>query len=1068
MCNDYRVGPFTYNISADDNLFSIVSCFFYIGPVSFGLMAPDGTCLNYLSYAGETGGWNKYSYFIDNGSAYDGIYTDDDGRNFDPDDPFASIYIPGVWYIAHDSIKGMIVPGDFISLMLPAGGETWSASANHEIRWTSMGVETVRLDYSPNGGQSWTMIADDIAADSSPYAWTIPNDISDNCIVRISDTTGTVEPDTSDQFSIVAPYITITAPLSGSSFETGVVTNITWVQDGNESLLIEYSPNGGSTWEAVASDVPASVGKVSWTPQSETDEGLIRITSLDHAGIFTVSDDVFSIRDAYIEILWPEPEVILTGGGETVLDWNSSDSVEAVDIYFSDDGGSTWTVVKEAVVSSEKQYTWQVPNISSVQCMIRIIDADTPIVSDTSSIFTIQRSLDYWRVYDTSNSIGDNRVPSIAVDSSGGIWFATRFGGGAAYFDGQEWTIYNTKNCSMESDDVCIVAVDHNDVAWFGTSNGHLMSFDGTNWINYYDSPMNIHKLVFDRDNNLWITTYGNGICFCDTRTMSYTIFNSSNSPVINDIPLGIAIDSDNAVWVGYYIDRGVHRISDGTWEYFDDPIGVSTISIDNDNTVWFASSLDYTGVWSYDGEQMTSYPVSNLVCKRVWISAVDYDGKVWFGGIGGATSFDGTEWQNYTQDNSAMPHIEVHSIAAGLDNTIWFGTNGGGVASYIHFTGPYIRVAAPNGSETWATGEAREIKWQSFDIDTVDVEYSADGGQSWVILANNVDADQGSYSWVTPGESSTEYLVLITASDDESLWDTSNGPFTITDPFLRITSPNGGEQWAAGSEYTVRWVSLGVNAGTLSFSPDAGETWDVVDAGVDLHAGRYVWQIPDIISGTCLLRLADNIDTGIADVSDGQFSLTPPYLTVIYPNGGEDFDTSGMTGIIWESHGYDTVDLSFSVDGGKSWNQLKTGITASIGRYDWNPPNVTTRLCLVKVSAASEPDTYDTSDGVFDLINNVITDVDEIMPETFSVRQNYPNPFNPSTTITYSLPEGDYTRIEVFDVTGRIVETIVDEWRDAGRHSIVWDASDQSAGLYFCRVVSGANSEVMKMMLLK
>lgn len=88
--------------------------------------------------------------------------------------------------------------------------------------------------------------------------------------------------------------------------------------------------------------------------------------------------------------------------------------------------------------------------------------------------------------------------------------------------------------------------------------------------------------------------------------------------------------------------------------------------------------------------------------------------------------------------------------------------------------------------------------------------------------------------------------------------------------------------------------------------------------------------------------------------------------------------------------------------------------------------------------------------------------------PTVFSLSEPYPNPFNPSTTISYCLPGGDDTRVEIFDVTGQIVAILVNEWRDVGQHSVVWDASDQAAGLYFCRVTSGANSGVIKMMLVK
>lgn len=99
-CNDLTVGPFTYHLSPDANLFSVAPCFDE-GAVSFGLLGPDGTGIGYQAYAGETALWKRWSIFVDSGTAYDGIYTD----NYSSSDSTSQA---GIWYIAHDSIKGVI------------------------------------------------------------------------------------------------------------------------------------------------------------------------------------------------------------------------------------------------------------------------------------------------------------------------------------------------------------------------------------------------------------------------------------------------------------------------------------------------------------------------------------------------------------------------------------------------------------------------------------------------------------------------------------------------------------------------------------------------------------------------------------------------------------------------------------------------------------------------------------------------------------------------------------------------------------------------------------------------
>ena len=101
-------------------------------------------------------------------------------------------------------------------------------------------------------------------------------------------------------------------------------------------------------------------------------------------------------------------------------------------------------------------------------------------------------------------------------------------------------------------------------------------------------------------------------------------------------------------------------------------------------------------------------------------------------------------------------------------------------------------------------------------------------------------------------------------------------------------------------------------------------------------------------------------------------------------------------------------------------------------------------------------------------LYSPTTVDDGEEVPSAFVLAQNTPNPFNPSTTINWTLLDGDKTKVEIFNINGQKLAILLDEWREAGHHSTVWDASAQAAGLYFCRVTSGANSKVMKMMLVK
>ena len=90
------------------------------------------------------------------------------------------------------------------------------------------------------------------------------------------------------------------------------------------------------------------------------------------------------------------------------------------------------------------------------------------------------------------------------------------------------------------------------------------------------------------------------------------------------------------------------------------------------------------------------------------------------------------------------------------------------------------------------------------------------------------------------------------------------------------------------------------------------------------------------------------------------------------------------------------------------------------------------------------------------------------IAPEVFALYPNYPNPFNPVTNINFSLPENQKVNLGIYSVTGRLVESLLNEDRVSGFHSVQWNAGRHASGVYFYRLDAGANSKTQKMILLK
>ncbi len=96
------------------------------------------------------------------------------------------------------------------------------------------------------------------------------------------------------------------------------------------------------------------------------------------------------------------------------------------------------------------------------------------------------------------------------------------------------------------------------------------------------------------------------------------------------------------------------------------------------------------------------------------------------------------------------------------------------------------------------------------------------------------------------------------------------------------------------------------------------------------------------------------------------------------------------------------------------------------------------------------------------------IWDTPSSLPDRFMLLQNYPNPFNAYTTIRFILPKAQDVELTIYDLLGRRIEVLLNEYREAGVHEIIFDASALSSGVYFYRLRAGDMVETKRMVLLK
>lgn len=178
----------------------------------------------------------------------------------------------------------------------------------------------------------------------------------------------------------------------------------------------------------------------------------------------------------------------------------------------------------------------------------------------------------------------------------------------------------------------------------------------------------------------------------------------------------------------------------------------------------------------------------------------------------------------------------------------------------------------------------------------------------------------------------------------------------------------------------------------------------------------------------------------------DNEQHVYPPYFTLAdkwsYMNAGI-VDTAITTqrdcSVIITTGPYDiapgeSVTAAFAILGGTSLSDIQDNAAAAIARYG----------------------------------GMTVVDDNPVRPDGFFLSQNYPNPFNAQTAIEFSIAAAGDVRLEAFDLLGRKVAVLIDEKLESGFHSVIWDCSDLSTGVYFYRLTVEDKAAVKKMTLIK
>ncbi|MCF8413953.1 MAG: aryl-sulfate sulfotransferase [Melioribacteraceae bacterium] len=215
--------------------------------------------------------------------------------------------------------------------------------------------------------------------------------------------------------------------------------------------------------------------------------------------------------------------------------------------------------------------------------------------------------------------------------------------------------------------------------------------------------------------------------------------------------------------------------------------------------------------------------------------------------------------------------------------------------------------------------------------------------------------------------------------------------------------------------------------------------------------------------------RVNSSNDIGKTDWSNIQtFYTAQPGIDIVKPNGGERWHIGLEYYIEWQDNILENVYIDLIQD---STTIQRILTSPSNGAYLWQVP-----LTLepndnykIRISSMSDSTLFGLSNQTFSIIDTV-TSVDDFtkIPTDYKLAQNYPNPFNPTTTIQYSLPEAGHVNLRIYNLLGKEIISLVNEFKEAGNYAVKFEASSMPSGVFFYKFEANGRSFIKKMLLIK
>lgn len=757
------------------------------------------------------------------------------------------------------------LPAPTITIVYPNGGESIAEGIPIDIYWNSVSVNTLKIEYSINNGLNWQLISSNVNASLGQYTWNVPNTPSNFALIKLTDNANSsVSVQSLSTFSILSPQLLLQNFPVGLTFDVYSNLNINWTSLAlnNQLLKLEYSVNNGLNWIVFANDVP-NIGLYQWFISCPpTDSCRIKISLQSNPNIYSISTNTIKIiaTSPTLVLLTPTSQEIIGAGSIYPIKWFSY-AVNYVRIELSINGDTIYNLITPFAPAINGIYYWQVPaNLNALNCRIKISNAaNTNLSSINVGVFSVEPGNIHVTSGNTSSTYIAGSTEQITWTSFGisnyiNIYYS---------IDSLNWIpivnnyinsgLYNWSVPYISTDSVLIKVTDNSLNSIFDI-NDNFQKIIIPNPLIEIINPLTANTFVSNSEIN--IEWNSGGIDFIN---IDYSIDGGANWISITN---NLSTSNSNFIWnIGNnVIASGLLRVSDSNNSQLYDQISFNvanpSLSISSPN----------------GGESLISGTVNYISWQSL---GVNYVNLYYSNDNGNNWNVIDTNILNIGYYNWMTNNLVGNNFILKISNADLLSMQDESDAVFsIIAAAQSISLLVPNGNETYIAGSGVYIDWQTNSISNIDISYSLNGGLTYLPIALNIPTLPSYYYWQVPDTASTTVKVKINKTGSTNISSNSASNFSIISntPSIELITPNGGEQINANTYYAIQWNSNNCNFVKIYYSVNGGTTYVLLNSLIG--ANSYVWNIPNVSSTNCKIKIMNALDTNIYDISDLDFQI--------------------------------------------------------------------------------------------------------------------------------------------------------------------------------------------------